>query len=542
MRVARGEVEVVGSADPVYLRDLAGEMADVRDALSAIVPATRRVAAPVTVIVECASTDPSAITERPWRIYILGRCAPIRDDEGDAPERYARMVLRRSVQSLPLWLEVGVARLAMAAERTPDGRFQFAKFAAADVRGYREPPLPPRAVFSARRTSEVWQHRQRRAAFVRQALVYVHRVVQQGDIGACTSNADDRGDPAARLRTCLGSDIDPFHEVAMSKWPEGLPRVMVGEAVDSSRATEHSLSEAERQRRLADAWIATGRVAVARRRLAESGLTAESGGSVAGLLARIAEASGERARARALFEVAVAGDLTTIDRYHYAAALLAPVVQAGSLVSLAGPDATRAGSLLDDLERSHPFADVFALQGIARLATGDHSRAIQSLWSAVDASWDEAYALWLARAYAAGRLTASARRLAHSLRASSESAEVQNGAERLLRELPADEGDAVGVPVLPPLLSGEQRTRGRLLTIDCADDWVSLVVETPIGSERFVSARLSLVRFVSFRRSPVAATCGSRSDPEPVIVNWRAVPNQPRDATGVASAVSFLER
>lgn len=96
------------------------------------------------------------------------------------------------------------------------------------------------------------------------------------------------------------------------------------------------------------------------------------------------------------------------------------------------------------------------------------------------------------------------------------------------------------MPVLPPLGAGEQRTRGRLLAIDCGGDWVSLVIETPGGTERFVTAKLSLLRFVAFGPAPAPATCGPRRAPESVVVNWRTAPTQPPSATGVASAVSFL--
>ena len=466
----------------------------------------------------------------------------VRDDEGAAAERYAGTVLRQAVQPLSLWLEVGVARFVMAAERAPSGGFQFATFDAADVRGYREPPVPAREMFSARRTSEVWQNRIRREAFVRQALVYVHRIVQTGGLGACTSHADDGDDPAERLRQCLQGDIDEFHEPAMASWPDGLPQVIVRGGVEPSTPVEHALSDVEWKGRVTDASLATGATSATRRQLAVWGLTAQSGPAWPGLLARLAEASGEQAKARQLFEHALAAHADPLDAYHYATALLEPATQSGTVERLAVADAARAGSLLDVATRGQSFADAFALQGIAALATGDHSRAIESLSAAVDMSWNEAYALWLARAFAAGRQTASARRLAESLRASSERADIRIGADRLLRGLPAGQGDAAGVPVLPPLAAGEQRARGRLLSIDCGVDWVSLVVGTPHGTERFVTARLSLVRFISFGPSPAPATCGPRRDEEPVVVNWRAVQNQPATATGVASAVAFIQR
>lgn len=543
MSVVRGDVEVVGNAEAVRLRSLASRIAVGREALTALVPATTRIAVPVTFIVNCDGAEESRIiSERLWRIYVVGGCGPVRGDEGDAVERYAQMVLRRAVQPLPLWLEVGVARFAMAAERSPGGGFQFARFNAADVRGYQYSPVPALEMFSARRTSEVWQNRMRRAAFIRQSLVYVHRVMQTGDIRACTGNADDSHDPEARLRQCLQSDIDRFHEPAMASWPEGLTRVMVHAGVEPSTPVEHVLSEVEWKGRVIDALLAAESISGARRLLAEWGLTAQSGPAVPGLLARVAEASGERAKARQLFEHAVAAHASPFDAYHYAAALLEPAVRAGTVERLAAPDATRAEALLDAVVREHPFAAAYALRGIAKLATGDHSRAIDSLSAAVDTSWDETYALWLARAFAAGHQTASARQLAESLRASSERVDVRRSAERLLRDLPAGEGDAAGLPVLPPLLEGEQRTRGRLLSIDCGADWVRLVVETPHGTERFVTARLSLTRFISFGPEPSPATCGPRRDTEPVVVNWRVVRDQPPDATGLASAVAFVER
>ena len=527
MSVVRGDVEVIGNADSETLHGVASQMAAVRDALTVLVPATTRIGVPVTVLLDCDLAHPPAIVERPWRVYVVGRCAPVRDDEGGAAERYARVVLRRAVHPLPLWLEVGVARFAMAAERVPTGGVQFATFQATDLRGYQYPPVPAREVFSARQTSEVWQNRLRRAAFLRQSLVYVHRVVQAGDLGACTGPSDPRDDPAARLRACLRGDIDPFHEGVMASWPEGLTRLIVDGEVEPSTLEERSLSDVEWKARVIDALLATAAVSVAKRRVVEWGLTADSAPALPGLLARLAEATGEPAQARQLFERAVAAHADPLDAYHYAAALLAAAVRAQTVERLPTPDAARAEALLAVTVRQQPFADAFALQGIAKLATGDHSRAIESLTTAVEASWDETTALWLARAYAAGRLTASARRLAESLRVSSERGEVQRAAERLLRDLPADQGDVAGVPVLPPLAAGEQRARGRLLSIDCGDEWVSLVVETPHGTERFVTARLSLLHFVSFVPSPAPATCGPRREPDPVVVNWRTWPTQP---------------
>ena len=283
-------------------------------------------------------------------------------------------------------------------------------------------------------------------------------------------------------------------------------------------------------------------MSLAKRRVGEWALTVRSGPGLPGLLARIADGSGDGGLARQLFDDGVAAHVDPLDAYHYAAVLLAPALRAQTIDRLPARDAARADALLDITVRQQPFADASALQGIAKLATGDHGRAIASLTAAVETSWDDAAALWLARAYAAGRLTASARRLADTLRASSERVEVQRGAERLLRELPADQGDAVGVPMLPPLAAGEQRTRGRLLSIDCDHDWVSLVVETPHGTERFVTARLSLLQLISFGPSPAPVTCGPRRDAEPVVVNWRSVSTQPARARGVASAVAFVER
>ena len=134
MRIVQGEVEVVGSADNESLRTVASQMAGVRDALTALVPATTRSKVPVTVLLDCEGRQPSTIVERPWRVYVIGRCGPGSGDEGEAAERYARIVLRRALHPLPFWLEVGVA-------------------------------APAREVFSARQSSEIWQNRLRRAAF-----------------------------------------------------------------------------------------------------------------------------------------------------------------------------------------------------------------------------------------------------------------------------------------------------------------------------------------------------------------------------------------
>ena len=541
-RIVSGDVEVIGNADSAALRDAASQVVGVRDALAALVPSTVRVTVPITILLDCEGTQPSDVVERPWRVYVAGRCGRVGDDEGGAAERYARIVLRRAVHPLPLWLEVGVARLALAGVREPTGRVQFATFHAADVRGHQHPPVPAREVFSAQHASEVWQNRQRRVAFVSQSLVYVHRIVQAGDLGACLGPPGPRDDPAARLRACLHGDIDPFHEGVMATWPAGLARLTVRAGAVPSLLDAYPLSDVEWKARVLDGVLATASVSVAKRRVDAWGLTADSGPALPGLLARLADATGESARARALFERAVAAPTDPLDAYHYAAALLAPARRAQTVERLPAPDAARAEALLAITVRQHAFADAYALQGIALLAAGDHSRAIESLTTAVETSWDEPTALWLVRAYAAGRLSASARRLAESLRLSSEQAGVRRTADQLLRDLPADQGDVPGVPVLPPLGAGEQRARGRLLSIECADDWVSLVIDTPRGTERFVTARLSLLRFVSFGPPPAPAICGPRRAPERVVVNWRVVATQPPAATGVASAVAFVER
>ena len=542
VRLVQGDVEVLGSASNESLRTVASEVAGVRDALTALVPATARINVPVTVLLDCDGTQPSALVERPWRVYVVGRCAPVWDDGGEAVERYARIVLRRAVHPLPLWLQVGVARFAMAGARVPTGGFQFATFQAADLRGYLDPRAPAREVFSARETSEIWQNRQRRSAFLRQSLVYVHRIVDAGDLGACFGHPDTRDPPTARLRSCLGGDIDTFHEVVMERWPQGLTRVLVPGGVEPSTPDERVVEDVVWKARVIDVLLATGALPVAERRVAGWGLTARSDAAVSGLLARMAWASGDVVRARQLFDDAVAAHADPLDAYHYAAALLAPAIRAQTIEGVPAPDVLRAQELLGATVHHQPFADALALHGIAMLAIGDHSRAIASLTVAVETSWDESTALWLARAYAAGRLSASARRLAESLRASSEHEEVRRHAERLLRDVPADQGDAAGVPVLPPLAAGEQRARGRLLSIECGDEWVTLVVETPRGIERFVNARLSLLRFVAFGTAAAPPTCGARRDAEPVVVNWRTAPTQPPSATGVASAVSFLPR
>ena len=44
---------------------------------------------------------------------------------------------------------------------------------------------------------------------------------------------------------------------------------------------------------------------------------------------------------------------------------------------MAAPDAVRAEALLEGTAREHPLADAYALLGIAKLATGDHSRAMR---------------------------------------------------------------------------------------------------------------------------------------------------------------------
>lgn len=542
VRVVRGDVEVVGNADAARLRAVADQVGDVREALGALVPATSAVAVPLTYLVDCQWPGKSDIYERPWRIYVVSSCKPFKTDDVEVAEWYGQVVLRRAVRGLPLWLEIGIARLAMAAERLPDGTFQVAKFDVSDVRGYLYPRVPPREVFSARPSSETWQNRVRRAALVRQSLVYVHRIIDTGDIGGCTGHTDDSDDPTERLRLCLQGDIDRFHESAMAQWPEGLTRLVVRGGITPAASEVRVLSEIEWKARAVDASLVAGAVSHARRRLTEWGLTARSGPAFPGLLARLAAASGETARARQLFEDAVAANADPLDAYHYAAMLLEPALRAGSVERLDARDAMRAERLLDDVVGARQFADAYALRGIAKLAAGDHGGAMESLSTAVDMWPNERYALWLTRAFVAGRQTASARRLADSLRASTEDADTRSTAERLLRDLPAGQGDATDIPVLPPLGTGEQRTRGRLLSIDCGDDWVSLMVQTQHGTERFVTARLSLLRFVAFSPNPAPAICGPRRDTEPVVVNWRPFPNQPSDATGVASAVAFVSR
>ncbi|WP_291981135.1 hypothetical protein [Luteitalea sp.] len=354
-RIVSGDVEAIGNADSVALRHVASQVVGVRDALAALVPSTARVTVPITILLDCEAAQASEVVERPWRVYVAGRCGRVGDDEGGAAERYARIVLRRAVHPLPLWLEVGVARLALAGVREPTGRVQFATFHAADVRGYQHPPVPAREVFSAQHASEVWQNRQRRVAFVSQSLVYVHRIVRAGDLGACLGASGPRDDPAARLRACLHGDIDPFHEGVMATWPAGLARLTVRAGAEPSPLEAYPLSDVEWKARVIDGVLATASVSVAKRRVDAWGLTADSGPALPGLLARFADATGESARARAVFERAVAAPGDPLDAYHYAAALLAPALRAQTVELRRGHVADRHSLAVADhhVEENH---------------------------------------------------------------------------------------------------------------------------------------------------------------------------------------------
>jgi hypothetical protein len=72
-----GDVEVLRSADNMSVRTVASQMAVVRDALSALVPATVRISVPVTVLLEFEGTHRRVIVDTPRRVYVVGRCGPV---------------------------------------------------------------------------------------------------------------------------------------------------------------------------------------------------------------------------------------------------------------------------------------------------------------------------------------------------------------------------------------------------------------------------------------------------------------------------------
>lgn len=96
------------------------------------------------------------------------------------------------------------------------------------------------------------------------------------------------------------------------------------------------------------------------------------------------------------------------------------------------------------------------------------------------------------------------------------------------------------MPVLPPLRSGEQRSHGRLLDIDCRADWTALMLEHDDGTRaQFAIARLSLATFTFFDTPPAPVRCGRRETPEHVVVTWRADERTPAGSRGIIVLVAF---
>lgn len=79
IRVAEGDLEVLGSADNASVPRVATQMAVARDALRALLSATARIFVPVTVLLKCEATHRSVIVDARRRVYVVGRCGPVSD-------------------------------------------------------------------------------------------------------------------------------------------------------------------------------------------------------------------------------------------------------------------------------------------------------------------------------------------------------------------------------------------------------------------------------------------------------------------------------
>ena len=541
VRLSQGSITVIGNAEPNELGKLLGAAADARATLGLPAPRTASTVFPLTFFTDCSG--PSAgqgIYEQKWGLYVVLRCSAQLDGR-EGIEHYGRLLLRQAIRSLPLWLEVGSARLAARAHPARDGEMVVGQAAADDLASYRFRSLPVRDVFAATRTKSLWTDSSLQDQFVRQAWLYTRHLLANGLLDACLAWPTESSDPDGALRRCLGTDIDVFHAVAMERWAEGSKAITLTTGGSPGTATRTRLEDDVFDASRVDTMLAAQASKEAQKQARSLVLARPGGPEAAAISGRLKMASGDVSGAASDFERSLGTKFDPLVAYHYASGLLGAAVRADSASAITASDAATAEALLNRVVEVFPLADALALLGVARLRAGDAGGAVQSLSDAVSAWPRHEYVLWLARALAFGRRTAAARRTAGPLQEMGETETIRKRAREFMRQLPHDDGDTGLIPVLPPLGLGEQRADGRLVSIDCQADWTGLLVQQDDGTlARFVTARLSLTRFIFFGTPPAPVRCGRRETPEQVVVTWTRDERTPPGSQGIVVSLTFL--
>ena len=541
VRLSRGGITVIGNAAPDELARLAEAASDARMALEAMAPHTASIVFPLIFFTDCGdqSVKPG-IYEQRWGLYVVLRCATQLDGR-EGSEQHARLLLQQANRGLPLWLEVGSARLAASARRATGDGIVVGHVAADDLASHRVRPLPAVDVFAAGRTTSAWTDTSLQGQFVRQSYVYTRHLATAGSLGTCLAWPAETLEPETQLRRCLRTDIDAFHAVAMERWAEGSSPVALTSGTSVAPVSKVRLEDDVFNASRLDSLLAANASKVARKQARVWGFAEPRGAEAMAVAGRLKLASGDASGAASDFERSLATRFDPMVAYHYASALVGPAVRADSLPAITTSDAAQAEALLRRVVEVFPLADAMALLGIARLRTGDAGGAVQSLSDAVHAWPRHEYALWMARALASGRRVAAARRTAAPLQEIGETDTIRKRAREFVRQLPDEDGDTGPVPVLPPLGSGEQRDQGRLLNIECRADWTELTVEQQDGRlVRFVTARLGVTKFMFFGTEPAPLRCGRRETPEHVVVTWTADARTPAGSQGIIVSVTFL--
>ncbi|HTU99806.1 MAG TPA: hypothetical protein VMF13_04655 [Luteitalea sp.] len=541
-RLSRSGISVVGNADPAAMAKLLDSASDARAALAVLAPRTATVTYPLTFLVDCSgasTTRPGAHAQK-WGLYVFLRCAPALDAR-QANEHFARLLLQHAARGLPLWLEVGTARLVARAERGSDGRLRIGQHDADDIASYRARPLPARDVFSTTPASPQWSDASRREPFARQSWLYARDLASAGALSACLAWPAETRDPDAQLRACLGQDTDVFHSRALERWIEGVTTMALERDAPSDAATTNRIPDEILHAALADGLLASADPTDAQRLARRTGLERSTAPETLALGARLKLLAGELPGATLAFDRVLESRFDPLIAYHLASALMAPAIREDSLSAVSADSASRAEIVLNRVVEIFPLADALALLGIARLRSGDVGGAVQGLSDAVAAWPRHEYALWMARALAAGKRTAAARATARPLTEIGDSDTIRRRARDFVSQLPDGDGDAGPLPILPPLRPGERRTTGRLQDIECQSDWTWFSVQRDDHTiVRFATARLGLTTFTVFGAMPAPVRCGRRSAPERVVAVWKEDERMPPGSAGIVLSVAFL--
>jgi len=510
--------------------------------LAVMAPGTADVKYPLAIFVDCAGlvTTRGAFYEQKWGMYVVKTC-----DGGLEPraevEQYVGLLLRQQARGLPLWLEVGSARLAARAERSKDeSSVLIGQADASDIASHRKIPLPVRSVLGATRAGELWNDARLRSNFAQQAWLYTRQLAANGMLEKCLQWPAETTTPEVELRRCLGMDIDVFHTVVLERWAEGFKTIRLSGGYALGPTTETRLGDRDFKAVAVDMLLGAN-ATVAAQKYAREWAIHDSGIGAEAIAARVLLLSGDTAGAERAFKTALEATYDNVVAYHFAAALLQPIFRKDSIDAISTQGAATAEGLLIRVIDEYPLADAMALLGVARLKAGDSGGAVQSLSDAVAAWPRHEYVLWLARALAASGRFAAARRTAGPLQEIGDTRALRKQARDFIVQLPDQEGELGPLPILPVLRAGERRMRGRLMGVECTSEWTSLRIQQASGTvAKLATAKLSLTKLTFFGLAPAPLRCGPRENPESIVAVWKWDERTPGGSEGIVLSVAFM--